>query len=74
MQQSHMALGLSGNQSNIMKYEYRVLEQNKVTGEIKVLASFDSLEEAEPYWKAIAFKYIDYYELWHRVEKVSVHN
>lgn len=52
-------------------FEYEVIEHNKNTDEIRVIATFDSLEEAEPYWKAIAFKYIDFYELWHKVRKVK---
>ena len=52
-------------------FEYVVLEENKTTGFTRVIGTFDSLEEAEPFWKAIAFKNIDEYELWHRIKKVK---
>ena len=60
-----------GNKAIMETFEYVVLEENKTTGFTRVIGTFDSLEEAEPFWKAIAFKYIDEYELWHRIKKVK---
>ena len=48
---------------------YEITELNKQTGKERVLRSFRSEEDAQKFWRQIAFENIDHAHLWHRLRR-----
>ena len=46
-----------------------ITELNKQTGETTTIARFDNEDDAQNFWRQIAFENIDHAHLWHRLER-----
>ena len=53
---------------------FQITELNKQTGEERVLARFDTEQEAKDYWRQVAFENIDHAHLWHRMSREEAAN
>ena len=48
---------------------FLITELNKQTGKETVIGSFASKDEAQKFWRQIAFENIDHAHLWHRMKQ-----